>query len=105
MTRLNDVASVELMHSLLMDAVWDTIVQAWIISNHLSGMNTDSSHLNETIRTLLKYRIQIVLVLIVSFRCQEYVFMPDKWSEMIHACTIAWPQHVGDIRVVLLGFP
>ena len=29
-TRLIDVASVEIMHKLLKDAVWHTIIQAWI---------------------------------------------------------------------------
>ena len=59
-TRLNDVASIDLMHSLLQDAVWNAIIQAWVITDHLSGAHTYSSHLNEAIRTLIKYRIQVV---------------------------------------------
>ena len=58
LTRLNDVASIDLVHSLLKDAIFIVILQAWVITDHLSGAHTYSSHLNEAIRTLIKYRIQ-----------------------------------------------
>lgn len=48
--RLNDVASVDIMHKLLKDAVRDTITQAWNVSNSMSNTHT-----------LIKHRIQRVL--------------------------------------------
>ena len=60
-TRRNDVAGIETMHSLLKDAVWNTMVQPWVITDHLSGVHTYSSQPDETIRSLIKYRIEVTL--------------------------------------------
>lgn len=85
-TTLNEEDCFELMPSFLMDAVWNTIIQAWVVTDPLSGTHTKSSQLNETIRTLLTG----CKILIVSFRCDEFACVPDNGSVMTQACTIVF---------------
>lgn len=41
--------------------MWDTITQAWIVPDNMQKTHTFSSYLLENIRTLIKYRVLIVL--------------------------------------------